>query len=147
MDGLTTTLGAVASTAVGREPRSDSLVDRRARLGFSLIEACIATTVMTVAVGGLSAAIVSAFALQRTNQETATAQAAARRAMEQLRGVPFVEVFARHDANPANDVELLTVGLSYSPIPEVVWKLDYQDFENGADTGVDQLNVAFGYVF
>lgn len=50
-------------------------------------------------------------------------------------------------ANPANDVELLTVGLSYSPIPEVVWKLDYQDFENGADTGVDQLNVAFGYVF
>lgn len=52
--------------------------------------------------------------------------------------------FAR---NPARDVELLTVGLAFKPLEQLVVKADYQDYENGADTGVDQINVAIGYLF
>jgi hypothetical protein len=29
----------------------------------------------------------------------------------------------------------------------VVFKADWQDVDNGAGTGVDQFNVALGYVF
>jgi hypothetical protein len=39
------------------------------------------------------------------------------------------------------------VGLSYLPIDRVVLKLDYQDFDDRAGAGVDQLNLSLGYVF
>lgn len=54
---------------------------------------------------------------------------------------------AGFSANPANDVESLTVGFAFQPIDEVILKADYQDYDNGAGTAVDQLNVALGYVF
>jgi hypothetical protein len=50
-------------------------------------------------------------------------------------------------SNPANDVELLTVGLAFKPIDQLVFKADYQDYDNDAGTGVDQFNVALGYLF
>jgi hypothetical protein len=50
-------------------------------------------------------------------------------------------------ANPALDVELLTIGVAYQPIPQVTIKVDFQDFDNQAGTGMDQLNVALGYLF
>ncbi len=50
-------------------------------------------------------------------------------------------------ANPANDVESLTLGLAYQPLAQVLLKLDFQDLDNAAGTGVDQWNVAVGYVF
>jgi hypothetical protein len=50
-------------------------------------------------------------------------------------------------ADPARDVELLTVGIAYQPIPQVTIKLDFQDFDNRAGTAVDQFNVAVGYLF
>ena len=50
-------------------------------------------------------------------------------------------------AGAANDVETLTLGVAYQPIDSVVVKVDYQDFENGAGTGVDQFNVLLGYIF
>jgi hypothetical protein len=50
-------------------------------------------------------------------------------------------------ADPATDVKLLTVGVAYHPIPQVVIKVDFQDFDNGAGTGMDQFNVALGYLF
>jgi hypothetical protein len=50
-------------------------------------------------------------------------------------------------ASPATDVELLTVGVAYQPIPQVILKVDFQDFDNAAGTGTDQLNVALGYLF
>jgi hypothetical protein len=50
-------------------------------------------------------------------------------------------------ADPANDVSLWTFGLQYQPIPQVVVKLDYQDTRNGARTGVDQWNLALGWLF
>lgn len=58
-----------------------------------------------------------------------------------------VEVPAGWTPDPATDVDLLTVGLAYKPIEQLVIKADYQDWSNGADTGVDQLNLALGYIF
>jgi len=52
--------------------------------------------------------------------------------------------FAR---NPARDVESWTYGIAYRPIDRLIFKFDYLDYENGADTGIDQFNVALGYVF
>jgi uncharacterized small protein (DUF1192 family) len=49
--------------------------------------------------------------------------------------------------DPARDVESLTLGVAFKPIERWVLKLDYQDYDNGAGTGVDQINVALGYVF
>jgi hypothetical protein len=50
-------------------------------------------------------------------------------------------------SDPANDVDVTTIGVAWKPIEQLVFKLDYQDVDNEADTGVDQFNVALGYVF
>ena len=47
----------------------------------------------------------------------------------------------------ANDVRVWTVGANYRPIPQIVVKLDYQDFQNEARTGVDQWNLGLGWLF
>jgi hypothetical protein len=52
--------------------------------------------------------------------------------------------FAR---NPANDVDVLTLGINWKPIEQLIFKADWQDVDNGAGTGVDQINFALGYVF
>jgi cell division protein FtsB len=57
------------------------------------------------------------------------------------------EVPAGFAANPENDVRLWTLGLQFRPIPQVVFKLDYQDVRNAARTGVDQWNLALGWLF
>lgn len=70
--------------------------------------------------------------------------------------IPFVRweqvntqdaVPAGFSSNPANDVDVLTVGASWKPIPQAVIKFDYQDYENAAGTGVDQFNLGIGYIF
>jgi len=50
-------------------------------------------------------------------------------------------------ADPARDQSIFTFGLQWKPIPQVVTKLDYQMHSNDANTGVDQFNVAVGYLF
>ncbi len=50
-------------------------------------------------------------------------------------------------ANPANDQELLTLGLAYQPIEQLIFKADYQNIDNQAGTGVDQFNLSMGYIF
>lgn len=50
-------------------------------------------------------------------------------------------------ADPANDVNSLTLGLAYQPIDQIIFKLDYQDYDNAAATAVDRWNLAMGYVF
>jgi hypothetical protein len=50
-------------------------------------------------------------------------------------------------ANPANDLTVTTVGVSWRPVPQVVTKADYQFQSTGARTGVNQLNVLFGWLF
>ena len=50
-------------------------------------------------------------------------------------------------ANPANDRQLMTLGLAYQPIEQLIFKAEFQNIENEAGTGVDQVNVAMGYIF
>jgi hypothetical protein len=50
-------------------------------------------------------------------------------------------------ANPASDVTIETFGLAWKPIPNVVVKADWNVVENAARTGVDQANLAVGYLF
>jgi hypothetical protein len=52
-----------------------------------------------------------------------------------------------YDRNPATETEIFTLGLAYQPIEQIVIKVDWQDVDNAAGTGVDQFNVAFGYIF
>jgi len=50
-------------------------------------------------------------------------------------------------ANPANDITVTTVGVAWLPILNVAVKADYNRIENEARTGVDQVNVALGFMF
>lgn len=49
--------------------------------------------------------------------------------------------------NPANDQKILTYGIQFRPIPQTVIKADYQNFDNEADTGLNQWNIGIGYIF
>ena len=49
--------------------------------------------------------------------------------------------------NPAREVDLLTVGVAFKPIDQLVFKFDFQDYDNEAGTGVDQFNIGIGYLF
>lgn len=49
--------------------------------------------------------------------------------------------------DPSKDVSVLTLGVSWKPLPKAVIKLDWQNYDNAAGTGVDQLNLALGYIF
>ena len=50
-------------------------------------------------------------------------------------------------ANPANDQQLLTLGLAYQPIEQLIFKAEFQNIDNEANTGVDQFNLSMGYIF
>lgn len=52
-----------------------------------------------------------------------------------------------YERNPENDVRELTVGAAYKPIDQIVVKADWQQRRNAARTGVNQFNVAIGYIF
>ncbi len=65
---------------------------------------------------------------------------------------PFVrwETLDTQDSVPAgfssrasNDNDILTFGVSYQPIDSIVFKLDYEDWDNGTD----RWNLLMGYVF
>ena len=49
--------------------------------------------------------------------------------------------------NPANEQTILTYGLQFKPIPQAVFKVDYQNVDNEAGTGLDQWNLGIGYIF
>ena len=70
--------------------------------------------------------------------------------------IPFArwESFNTQDAvpagfsvNPDTDFEIITLGVSYKPIEQLVLKVDYQNVDNEAGTGADRFNVLLGYVF
>lgn len=61
---------------------------------------------------------------------------------------PFVrfEEIDYHESN--EDVELWVAGLSYKPIPNVVLKADYRNFNHRArNDGADEVNVGLGFIF
>ena len=76
---------------------------RGSRAGFSLIEVLVAIVILTVAVCGVSSSMISALTLNRVNRETAIAEAAARRMMEQAGNTEFQRIFATYNTNPADD--------------------------------------------
>ena len=51
------------------------------------------------------------------------------------------------ESNPANDEAIVTVGAQWLPIQQVVVKADYQFRDDEANQGVNQFNLALGYVF
>lgn len=60
---------------------------------------------------------------------------------------PQQEVVAGVAVNGAQDRTLLTTGVAYKPIPQVVVKADWTRDENRANTGRDQFSLALGYTF
>ena len=40
-------------------------------------------------------------------------------------------------ADPANDITVTELGVAWKPVPQVVWKLGWQNHSNAADTGLD----------
>ncbi len=54
---------------------------------------------------------------------------------------------AGYERNPENDARVLTIGLAFKPIEQLVVKTDWQQRRNAARTGVNQWNVALGYIF
>ncbi len=57
------------------------------------------------------------------------------------------EVPTGFSASASKDVEILTLGVAYKPIDELIFKFDFQDQDNGSGTGLDQFNLAVGYIF
>ena len=57
------------------------------------------------------------------------------------------QVPAGWEIDPARERSLLTGGIEIGPIPQVVFKLDYQVVKDDARTGVNRFNVALGYLF
>jgi len=50
-------------------------------------------------------------------------------------------------ADPGNDRSVRTYGVRWRPIPNVAIKADWQDLGTAANTGVDQFNLALGWLF
>jgi hypothetical protein len=50
-------------------------------------------------------------------------------------------------ANPAYDQQIITAGLSFLPIDQMVIKLDYVESNDQAETGVNRIELGLGYVF
>lgn len=50
-------------------------------------------------------------------------------------------------ANAANAREILLLGTAWRPIPNVIVKADYEINQNDANAGVNQFNIALGYLF
>lgn len=67
--------------------------------GFTIVEVMVAVVVLVIAIVGIVGAMLSAMALNRVNRETAIAQQAARRAIEEVSGVPFREAFRIYNNN------------------------------------------------
>jgi len=57
------------------------------------------------------------------------------------------EVPPGFSGDPENDMTVKTCGVSYLPIPEIAIKIDAQNFNNGAQTATDQINLGVGWSF
>jgi hypothetical protein len=92
------------------EPVANSTGGRRSRrareAGFTIVEVMVAVTVLVIAIVGIVGSMLSAMALNRVNRETAIAQQAVRRTMEQIGGVPFDDAFALYNTDLGDDAGL-----------------------------------------
>lgn len=74
--------------------------------GFSLVELMVAISILTVALGAISSALVATTSLNTLNREMMIALDAAHAQAERLRGETFSEVFARYNTDPGDDPPL-----------------------------------------
>jgi hypothetical protein len=49
--------------------------------------------------------------------------------------------------DPANELQVTSIGLAWKPVPQAVAKVDFQLHSNEADTGVNQFNFQLGWLF
>lgn len=75
----------------------------RRRAGFTVVEVMIAVVVLVIAIVGIVGSMLSAMALNRVNRETAIAQQAARRMIEQVSGVPFRDAYVVFNQQAGDD--------------------------------------------
>lgn len=54
---------------------------------------------------------------------------------------------AGYQFSPATERTVTVIGAAFKPIPNVVLKGDYQIHKNEAETGLNQFNIALGYLF
>jgi hypothetical protein len=52
-----------------------------------------------------------------------------------------------YESNPENDVKVLTLGVAFKPIEQVVVKTDWQQVKNAAGTGTNRWNIGLGWLF
>ena len=57
------------------------------------------------------------------------------------------EVPVGWESDLSTDQRIVTGGIEVRPIPQVVYKFDYQNVKNDARTGVSRFNIAMGYLF
>jgi type II secretory pathway pseudopilin PulG len=73
------------------------------RAGFTIVEVMVAVVVLVIAVVSIVGSMLSAMALNRVNRETAIAQQAARRMIEEVSGVPFRDAYVIYNAEFGDD--------------------------------------------
>lgn len=95
-------VGLVREAAHGRKARRA----QRGRAGFTLVDVMLAAVVLAVAISGLSGSMLVALSLNRVNRDTAVAQQAARRAIEEIESRNFAETFAAYNGNAGDDAGL-----------------------------------------
>ena len=54
---------------------------------------------------------------------------------------------AGYSRNPANDVNILTAGVAFKPIEQIVVTAEWQKIGNAANTGTNQWNLGLGWIF
>lgn len=57
------------------------------------------------------------------------------------------EVPSGFASSGGTDREILTLGVAFQPLDQVIFKVDWQDVDDEAGRGVDQLNLGLGYIF
>jgi hypothetical protein len=75
----------------------------RACAGLSLLDVTVAMALLTIALCGITGSIVASGGLEKTNRETALAEAGVRGMLEKLNGVPFASVFPLYDSTATDD--------------------------------------------
>lgn len=87
----------------GLAPAARALTAPRRRQGFTLIEACVALAVLSIAMVMLGSTIASSSLMRAEKREASIAAHAARSTLENLRSENFSSLWMFHNASPDDD--------------------------------------------
>ena len=91
-------LGAVLGRGAASEWRR-----KRSRSGLTLIELVVSLSILVTALLAFTRVIIASMQALRTDREVTLARQAARQVLETMQGENFAEIFARYNADPADD--------------------------------------------